>query len=70
MISFGIIMILLVVDELNGFCGVGYKKMFELMVMKCLGIFDEIVNLVEFLMDCCGVFIIGSDFLVDGGIIV
>lgn len=67
-ISPGIVMTPLALDELNGPRGAGYKKMFESMVTKRPGTPDEIAGLAEFLLSDKAAFITGSDFLMDGGV--
>lgn len=67
-ISPGIVMTPLALDELNGPRGAGYKKMFESMVTKRPATPDEIGGLAEFLLSDKAAFITGSDFLMDGGV--
>ena len=67
-ISPGIVMTPLALDELNGPRGAGYKKMFESMVTKRPATPDEIAGLAEFLLSDKAAFITGSDFLMDGGV--
>lgn len=44
--------------------------MFVKCLVGCFGIVDEVVNVVELLMSDRGVFIMGVDFLIDGGVMV
>ncbi|WP_251546511.1 SDR family oxidoreductase [Limosilactobacillus caecicola] len=67
-ISPGIIMTPLALDELNGPRGAGYKRMFESMVTKRPGTPDEIGELAEFLLSDKSAFITGTDILIDGGV--
>lgn len=67
-ISPGIVMTPLALDELNGPRGAGYRKMFESMVTKRPATPDEIAGLAEFLLSDKAAFITGSDFLMDGGV--
>lgn len=67
-ISPGIVMTPLALDELNGPRGAGYKKMFESMVTNRPGTPDEIGELAEFLLSDKAAFITGSDILIDGGV--
>lgn len=67
-ISPGIVMTPLALDELNGPRGAGYKKMFDSMVTKRPATPDEIGGLAEFLLSDKAAFITGSDFLMDGGV--
>lgn len=67
-ISPGIVVTPLAMDELNGPRGPGYRRMMELSPARRAGTPDEIGNLGAFLMGPDGAFVTGSDFLVDGGV--
>ncbi len=66
-ISPGIIVTPLAIDEFNGPRGDFYKNMFAKCPAGRPGTADEVANVAELLMSEKGVFITGSDFLVDGG---
>lgn len=66
-ISPGIIVTPLAIDEFNGPRGDFYKNMFAKCPAGRAGTADEVANVAELLMSEKGVFITGSDFLVDGG---
>lgn len=67
-ISPGIVMTPLALDELNGPRDAGYKKMFESMVTNRPATPDEVAGLGEFLLSDKAAFITGSDYLMDGGV--
>ena len=66
-ISPGIIVTPLAIDEFNGPRGDFYKNMFANCPAKRPGTADEVANVAELLMSNKGIFITGSDFLIDGG---
>lgn len=66
-ISPGIIVTPLAIDEFNGPRGNFYKNMFAKCPAGRPGTADEVANVAELLMSSRGAFIIGADFLVDGG---
>lgn len=66
-ISPGIIVTPLALDEFNGPRGDFYKNMFAKCPAGRPGTADEVGALAEFIMGPQGVFITGSDFLIDGG---
>lgn len=66
-ISPGIIVTPLAIDEFNGPRGDFYKNMFAKCPAGRPGTADEVANVAELLMSDKGVFITGSDFLIDGG---
>ncbi|WP_291581779.1 SDR family oxidoreductase [Bacteroides sp.] len=66
-ISPGIVVTPLAIDEFNGPRGDFYKNMFAKCPAGRPGIADEIANVAELLMSDRGAFIIGADFLIDGG---
>lgn len=66
-ISPGIIVTPLAIDEFNGPRGDFYKNMFAKCPSGRPGTADEVANVAELLMTEKGVFITGSDILVDGG---
>lgn len=66
-ISPGIVVTPLALDEFNGPRGDFYKNMFAKCPAGRPGTADEIANVAELLMSDKGVFITGSDFLIDGG---
>lgn len=66
-ISPGIVVTPLAIDEFNGPRGDFYKNMFAKCPAGRPGTADEIANVAELLMSDKGVFITGSDFLIDGG---
>ena len=66
-ISPGIIVTPLAIDEFNGPRGDFYKNMFAKCPAGRPGTADEVANVAELLMSNKGVFITGSDFLIDGG---
>ena len=66
-ISPGIIITPLARDELDGPNGAGYRRMLELSPAGRAGIPDEVGTVGELLMTERGVFITGSDILIDGG---
>ena len=66
-LSPGIIVTPLALDEFNGPRGEFYKNMFAQCPAGRPGTADEVANVAELLMSNRGVFITGSDFLVDGG---
>lgn len=66
-ISPGIIVTPLAIDEFNGPRGDFYKDMFARCPAGRPGTADEVANVAELLMSSRGAFIIGADFLVDGG---
>ncbi|WP_254547235.1 SDR family oxidoreductase [Halomarina pelagica] len=67
-ISPGIIMTPLARDELDGPRGEGYRRMIETSTAGRAGTPDEVANVAALLMGPDGVFITGSDFLMDGGV--
>ena len=67
-ISPGIVVTPLAMEELNGPRGPGYRRMMELSAAGRAGTPDEIGNLGAYLMSPDGAFVTGSDFLVDGGV--
>jgi NAD(P)-dependent dehydrogenase (short-subunit alcohol dehydrogenase family) len=67
-ISPGIIVTPLAKDELSGPRGAGYRRMIELSSAGRAGTPDEVGNVGALLMGPDGVFITGSDFLMDGGV--
>lgn len=67
-ISPGIIVTPLAKDELTGPRGDGYRRMIELSPAGRPGTPDEVANVGALLMGADGVFITGSDFLMDGGV--
>jgi NAD(P)-dependent dehydrogenase (short-subunit alcohol dehydrogenase family) len=68
-ISPGIIITPLAKDELTGPRGEGYRRMIELSSpAKRPGTPDEVANVGALLMGSDGGFIMGSDFLMDGGV--
>lgn len=66
-ISPGIIVTPLALDEFNGPRGDFYKNMFAKCPAGRPGTADEVAALAELIMGPAGVFITGSDFLIDGG---
>lgn len=66
-ISPGIIVTPLAVDEFNGPRGDFYRNMFAKCPAGRPGTADEVGALAELIMGPYGVFITGSDFLIDGG---
>lgn len=66
-ISPGIIVTPLALDEFNGPRGNFYKNMFAQCPAHRPGTADEVANVAELLMSDKGAFIIGADFLIDGG---
>lgn len=66
-ISPGIIVTPLAIDEFNGPRGEFYKNMFAKCPAGRPGTADEVANVAELLLNPQGVFITGSDFLIDGG---
>jgi NAD(P)-dependent dehydrogenase (short-subunit alcohol dehydrogenase family) len=69
-ISSGIIITPLARDELTGPPGEGYRRMTELCSAGRAGTPDEVGTVGALLMGPDGVFITGSDFLMDGGVTV
>ncbi len=67
-ISPGIIITPLANDELRGPRGEGYRRMIELCPASRAGTPDEVGSVGALLMGPDGVFITGSDFLMDGGV--
>ena len=67
-ISPGIIITPLAKDELTGPRGPGYRRMIELCPVGRAGTPDEVGSVGALLMGPDGVFITGSDFLMDGGV--
>ncbi|MBV8620826.1 MAG: SDR family oxidoreductase [Curvibacter sp.] len=67
-ISPGIIITPLAHDELNGPRGAGYRRMIEACPVGRAGTPDEVGQLAALLMGPDGIFITGSDFLMDGGV--
>lgn len=67
-ISPGIIITPLAKDELTGPRGEGYRRMIELSPARRPGTPDEVGTVGALLMGPDGGFIIGSDFLMDGGV--
>lgn len=67
-ISPGIIITPLAKDELTGPRGAGYRRMIELAPATRAGTPDEVGTVGALLMGPEGGFIIGSDFLMDGGV--
>ena len=67
-ISPGIIITPLAKDELTGPRGEGYRRMIELCPEGRAGTPDEVGTVGALLMGTEGVFITGSDFLMDGGV--
>lgn len=67
-ISPGIIMTPLAKDELTGLRGAGYRRMIELSHAGRVGTPDEVGIVGALLMGTDGMFITGSDFLMDGGV--
>ncbi len=67
-ISPGIVITPLAMEELNGPRGPGYRRMMESSAVGRAGTPDEIGNLGAFLMGSDGAFVTGSDFLIDGGV--
>jgi NAD(P)-dependent dehydrogenase (short-subunit alcohol dehydrogenase family) len=67
-ISPGIIITPLAKDELNGPRGEGYRRMIEVSPAGRAGTPDEVGTVGALLMGPDGVFITGSDFLMDGGV--
>jgi NAD(P)-dependent dehydrogenase (short-subunit alcohol dehydrogenase family) len=67
-ISPGIIITPLANDELTGPRGPGYRRMIELSPAGRAGTPDEVANVGALLMGPDGMFITGSDFLMDGGV--
>jgi NAD(P)-dependent dehydrogenase (short-subunit alcohol dehydrogenase family) len=67
-ISPGIIITPLANDELSGPRGPGYRRMIELCPAGRAGTPDEVANVGALLMGPDGMFITGSDFLMDGGV--
>ena len=67
-ISPGIIITPLAKDELNGPRGEGYRRMIQLSAAGRAGTPDEVGTVGALLMGPDGGFIIGSDFLMDGGV--
>ena len=67
-ISPGIIMTPLANDELSGPRGEGYRRMLRLSPAGRAGTPDEVGTVAALLMGPDGVFITGSDFLMDGGV--
>lgn len=68
-ISPGIIVTPLAIDEFNGPRGDFYKNMFAKCQAGRPGTADEVANVAELLMSDKGAFIIGTDFMCDGGAI-
>ena len=66
-ISPGIVVTPLAIDEFNGPRGDFYKNMFAKCPAGRPATADEIANVAELLMSDKGAFIMGADFLVDGG---
>lgn len=66
-ISPGIIVTPLALDEFHGPRGDFYKNMFQNCPAGRAGTADEVANVAELLMSEKGLFITGSDFLIDGG---
>ena len=67
-ISPGIIITPLANDELKGPRGPGYRRMLEVSAAGRAGTPDEVGTVGALLMGSDGVFITGSDFLMDGGV--
>jgi NAD(P)-dependent dehydrogenase (short-subunit alcohol dehydrogenase family) len=67
-ISPGIIITPLANDELSGPRGPGYRRMIDLSPAGRAGTPDEVANVGALLMGADGMFITGSDFLMDGGV--
>jgi NAD(P)-dependent dehydrogenase (short-subunit alcohol dehydrogenase family) len=67
-ISPGIIITPLANDELSGPRGPGYRRMIDLSPAGRAGTPDEVANVGALLMGPDGMFITGSDFLMDGGV--
>jgi NAD(P)-dependent dehydrogenase (short-subunit alcohol dehydrogenase family) len=67
-ISPGIIITPLAKDELTGPRGEGYRRMIERCPVQRAGTPDEVGNVGALLMGADGLFITGSDFLMDGGV--
>lgn len=67
-ISPGIVFTPFARDELSGPGGEGYRRMIELCPAKRGGPRDEVGVLGALMMGPDGVFITGSDFLIDGGV--
>lgn len=67
-ISPGIIITPLAHDELSGPRGPGYRRMIDLSPAGRAGTPDEVANAGALLMGPDGMFITGSDFLMDGGV--
>jgi NAD(P)-dependent dehydrogenase (short-subunit alcohol dehydrogenase family) len=67
-ISPGIIITPLANDELKGPRGAGYRRMIEVCAAGRAGTPDEVGTVGALLMGPDGVFITGSDFLMDGGV--
>jgi NAD(P)-dependent dehydrogenase (short-subunit alcohol dehydrogenase family) len=67
-ISPGIIITPLAHDELSGPRGAEYRRMIDLCPAGRAGTPDEVGNIGALLMGADGVFITGSDFLMDGGV--
>ena len=67
-ISPGIIVTPLAKDELSGPRGDGYRRMIDLSAVGRAGTPDEVGAVGALLMGQDGVFITGSDFLMDGGV--
>lgn len=66
-ISPGIVVTPLALDEFNGPRGDFYRNMFAKCPAGRPGTADEIANVAELLMSDRGAFIMGADFLIDGG---
>jgi NAD(P)-dependent dehydrogenase (short-subunit alcohol dehydrogenase family) len=66
-ISPGIIMTPLAKDELNGPRGEGYRRMIAMSAAGRAGTPDEVASVAALLMGPDGMFITGSDVLMDGG---
>jgi NAD(P)-dependent dehydrogenase (short-subunit alcohol dehydrogenase family) len=67
-ISPGIIMTPLAKDELNGPRGEGYRRMIAMSAAGRAGTPDEVASVAALLMGPDGMFITGSDVLMDGGV--
>ena len=67
LISPGIIVTPLAIDEFNGIRGDFYKNMFAKCPAGRPGTADEVANVAELLMSDKGAFITGTDFMCDGG---
>lgn len=66
-ISPGIVVTPLAIDEFNGLRGDFYKNMFAKSPACRPATADEVAGLAEFIMSPAVAFIIGADFLIDGG---